>query len=260
MKIAASVLDCKDRIEGVLDLNSTNISYVHIDVMDGKFVPSIHFENVEEIQRISEVSGKKLDVHLMMENPFDYVKQLAGLNIEFITIHLEIVKDKKVLFKQIRDLGYKVGLSIKPGTDVKEVEPYLSDVDMVLVMSVEPGLGGQKFIDSTVDRIGELRELIKKSGRDILIEVDGGINNETIGKIKDIDIAVVGSYITKSDNYYNRVENLLKVIIGDMDDKDKKLSANDIKKKKMLYRGLLGIGLLPFILLLIGAFVLSFSG
>ena len=207
MKIAASILDCKDRINGVLELNRTNISYIHIDVMDGKFVPSIQFDNMGEIRGINLVTKYPMDVHLMMDNPNEYIKELGDMNIEFITIHLEIDKDKKEIFKSIKELGYKVGLSIKPNTNVKDIEPYLDDIDIVLVMSVEPGLGGQSFIEGTVDKIRELKELI--GDRNILIEVDGGINNETITKIKDVDIAVVGSYISKSDNYYRSVEELL---------------------------------------------------
>ena len=207
MKIAASILDCKDRIKGVMDLNRTNVSYIHIDVMDGKFVPIVQFDNIGQIKGVNLVTKYPMDVHLMMDNPDDYIGELSNMNIEFITIHLEIDKDKKEIFKSIRALGYKVGLSIKPNTSVKEIVPYLDDIDMVLIMSVEPGLGGQKFIEGTVDRIKELKELI--GGRNILIEVDGGVNNDNIDKLDNVDIAVVGSYITKSDNYYERVEELL---------------------------------------------------
>ena len=209
MRIAASVLNCNDRIVGVLSLNKTNISFVHIDVMDGKFVPNIQFNDLNEIKDINSITKYPMDVHLMVDNPSEYIKELVDMNIEFVTIHLEIAKDKRELFKQIRELGYKVGLSIKPGTDIREIEPYLNDVDLVLVMSVEPGLGGQKFLDATVDRIEELRELI--GNRNILIEVDGGINDETIAKLNDVDIAVVGSYIVKSDNYYEQVETLINI-------------------------------------------------
>jgi ribulose-phosphate 3-epimerase len=190
-----------------MSLNMTNISYVHIDVMDGKFVPSVQFDNMDEIRDINSVTKYPMDVHLMMDNPADYIKELGNMNIEFITIHLEIDKDKKEIFKSIRDLGYKVGLSIKPNTSVEEIVPHLDDIDMVLVMSVEPGLGGQKFIEGTVDRIRKLKELIGE--RNILIEVDGGINKDNIAKLDNVDIAVVGSYITKSDNYKNSVDELL---------------------------------------------------
>lgn len=227
MKIAASILDCKDRINSVIELNRTNISYVHIDVMDGKFVPSVHFDNIGEIRGINLVSKYPMDVHLMMDNPIEYIKELGNMNIEFITIHLEIDKDKKEIFKSIKDLGYKVGLSIKPNTNVKDIEPYLDDIDMVLVMSVEPGLGGQSFIESTVDRIKELKELI--GSRNILIEVDGGINSETITKLEDVDIAVVGSYIMKSDNYYRRVQELLETKIDDISNYSNENNKKEIK-------------------------------
>ena len=207
MKVAASILDCKDRVEGVLDLNKTSISYIHIDVMDGKFVPSIQFGNIEEIKNIDKVSKYPLDVHLMVDNPSDYIKELNNMNIDFITIHLEVDKDIKKIISEIRALGYKVGLSIKPNTPVISIKEYLDDIDLVLLMSVEPGLGGQKFMASTVDRIKELNTLI--NNRNILVEVDGGINNETITKLDNVDIVVVGSYITKSDNYSERVLELL---------------------------------------------------
>lgn len=215
MKIAASILDCKSRIEGVVSLNKTKISYIHLDVMDGKFVSNVEFPNMSEISGVNLVSKYPLDVHLMVESPLDYINELADMNIEFITIHLEIDKDKREIFKRIRKLGYKVGLSIKPNTDIGEIEDYLDDIDMVLVMSVEPGLGGQKFMDSAVDKIIDLKKLI--GDRDIIIEVDGGININTIDKVRDIvDIAVVGSYITKSEDYENSVLELFVKNVSDV--------------------------------------------
>lgn len=210
MKISASILDCKDKINSVLELNRTNINYIHIDVMDGKFVPNTSFEDMGVIRGINMVTKYKMDVHLMVDNPLEYINNLNNMNIEYITIHLEIDKNIKYLISKIKELGYKVGLSIKPNTSVIDLKPYLNDIDMVLLMSVEPGMGGQSFIENTTTKIKELKDLIKETNKDILIEVDGGINNETISKIKDIDIAVVGSYITKSDNYYKQVEELLK--------------------------------------------------
>lgn len=210
MMISASILDSDNRINSVKLLNKTDVSYIHIDTMDGDFVPSVQFGDIEEIRNIGKVSKYPLDVHLMVSNPDLYIKALNDMNIEFITVHLEIDKDLEEIFSQIRGLGYKVGLSIKPSTDIKIIEPYLKMVDMILLMSVEPGLGGQVFMDSTIDRIKELKTLINSSGCNTLIEVDGGINNETIRYINDADIAVVGSYIIKSDDYKKRVESLLK--------------------------------------------------
>lgn len=251
MKISASILDCTNKINSVLELNRTNINYIHIDVMDGNFVPNTSFEDMGVIRGINLVTKYKMDVHLMVDNPIDYINNLSNMNIEFITIHQEIKKDKRKIIKRIKELGYKVGISIKPNTNINELKPYLNDIDMVLLMSVEPGMGGQSFIENTTTKIKELKNLIKETNKDILIEVDGGINNETISKIKDIDIAVVGSYITKSDNYYKQVEELIKNINLNSNSKDKnivKLNIIEINKKKKLYTSLLIIGILPLVL------------
>lgn len=212
MKIAVSVLDCVSRVEGVCLLNDTDIDYIHIDVMDGKFVSKVSFENIEEIKNINEVSKYPMDVHLMIDNPVEYISKLEGLNIEYITFHLEIEKDIKSVISTIRECGYKVGISIKPGTDIKKIEPYLGYIDLVLVMSVEPGMGGQKFMEKSIDKISRLRTLASKLNRDIVIEVDGGVNDETIYNLNDVDIAVVGSYITKSDDYKERVDRLRSIM------------------------------------------------
>lgn len=208
MMIATSILNSKDRINSVLKLNRTNTSYIHIDVMDGKFVSDTQF-SLNEITAVNRVSKYPMDVHLMVSDPISYIVKLRNMNISYITFHLEIRKNKDKIIKLIKDMGYKVGISIKPGTDIEKLRPYLDDVDMILVMSVEPGLGGQKFIDATLDRIKEIKKLIGESKRDIKIEVDGGINGDNISKLSDVDIAVVGSYIIKSDNYYGQVEKIL---------------------------------------------------
>lgn len=209
MKISTSILDCNDRVDAVLKLNRTNNSYIHIDVMDGKFVSGVNFQNIDELKEISRLAKYPMDIHLMMEEPLSYIEKLKDMNIEFITIHLEIDKDIKIIIDKIKSFGYKVGLSIKPNTLVSDLKYYLDVIDMVLIMSVEPGLGGQKFMESTLGRVKELKELIVKKGRNILIEVDGGINDETIKYLNNVDIAVVGSYIVKSDNYYSRIQSLL---------------------------------------------------
>jgi len=206
--IATSILNSKDRINSVLKLNRTNTSYVHIDVMDGKFVSDTQF-SLNEITAVNRVSKYPMDVHLMVNDPISYIVKLRNMNISYITFHLEIRKNKDKIIKLIKDMGYKVGISIKPGTDIEKLRPYLDDIDMILVMSVEPGCGGQKFIDSTLDRVKEVKKLIKESKRDIKIEVDGGINGENISKLSDVDIAVVGTYIINSNNYYDVIEKLL---------------------------------------------------
>ena len=209
MKISTSILSSDNRILTVEKLNRTHTSYIHVDVMDGDFVPDKQFYYIGEIKGINTISKYPLDIHLMVNDPAFYLNQLHEMNIEFVTFHVEIgnKKSNDKIIEQIHGLGYKVGLAIKPNTDVSVLEEYLDEIDMILIMSVEPGKGGQKFIHSTVDKIKEVKKLM--GDRNILTEVDGGINNETIDMVKDVDIAVVGSYITSSDNYYERIEYLL---------------------------------------------------
>ncbi|MGM9876114.1 MAG: ribulose-phosphate 3-epimerase [Bacilli bacterium] len=207
MKLSVSILNSKDRKEMIDKLNNTNISYIHMDVMDGKFV-SQNTLSYQELRELSSFSNKKLDVHLMMDNPEEYINNIKDLNnIENITIHLEIDKDIKKILSMIKSLGIKRGISIKPNTDINKLLPYLNDIDLILVMTVEPGLGGQPFIETSITRLKEIKKLIKD--KDILIEVDGGINSNTINLVKDADIVVVGSYITCSDDPISKINSLL---------------------------------------------------
>lgn len=207
MKLSVSILNSKDRKEMIDKLNNTNISYIHMDVMDGKFV-SQNTLSYQELRELSSFSNKKLDVHLMMDNPEEYINNIKDLNnIENITIHLEIDKDIKKILSMIKSLGIKRGISIKPNTDINKLLPYLNDIDLILVMTVEPGLGGQPFIETSTARLKEIKKLIKD--KDILIEVDGGINSNTINLVKDADIVVVGSYITCSDDPISKINSLL---------------------------------------------------
>lgn len=209
MKISTSILNSNNRIESIKKLNRTNTSYIHIDVMDGKFVEDKQFSKINEINAINIMSNNKLDIHLMVENPKYYLRKFKDMNIEFITVHIEIDKEISSIIKSIKGKGYKAGLAIKPETDIKELVPYLPDIDLVLIMSVEPGKGGQKYKSTTTKKIQELRKIIDENNYNVLIEVDGGINDETIEKINKADIAVVGSYIIKNDNYYKSVQTLL---------------------------------------------------
>ena len=207
MKLSVSILNSKDRKEMIDKLNNANISYIHMDVMDGKFV-SQNTLSFQELRELSSFSNKKLDVHLMMDNPEEYINNIKDLNnIENITIHLEIDKDIKKILSMIKSLGIKRGISIKPNTDINKLLPYLNDIDLILVMTVEPGLGGQQFLESSTKRLKEIKELI--GTRNILLEVDGGINNNTINLVKDANIAVVGSYITKSTDPVSQINSLL---------------------------------------------------
>ena len=206
IKISTSILSAKDRISSILKLNNTNTDYLHIDVMDNIFVPNYQFP-VEEINEICKHSNKPLDIHLMVTNPIPYIKAINNNNINNITIHLEIDNNLDTYIKLIKSYNYKVGIAIKPNTDINLIKKYINVIDIVLIMSVEPGFGGQQFIDNSVDRIQKIRAMRK----DITIEIDGGINNETINKIKDtVDVAVSGSYITSSINYQEAIDSLRK--------------------------------------------------
>ena len=204
IKISASILSSKNRIDSIQKLNNSNIDYLHIDTMDGLFVPNKQMP-IEEIIQLEKYSKVPLDIHLMVENPEQYLSYLSNKNIEYITFHIEINKNINNLINKIKSLGYKVGLSIKPNTNVEKIIPYLQLIDLVLIMSVEPGFGGQKFIDQTLKKAQEIRNINKK----ITIEIDGGINDTNIQEIKKyVDIAVVGSYITNSIDYNQAINNL----------------------------------------------------
>lgn len=207
MELSVSILNSENKKEMVKILNNTDISYIHIDVMDGKFVSQKTLP-YQELIDISKETNKKLDIHLMMEDPEEYIDNIKEIkNIDTITIHLEINKDIKQILTKIKKLGIKRGLSIKPNTKIESLIPFLEDIDLILIMTVEPGLGGQPFLEESTTRIKQIKDLVKD--KNILLEVDGGINNNTIDKVKEVDIAVVGSYITKSDDPINQIKSLL---------------------------------------------------
>ena len=204
IKISTSILASNNRIESIQKLNNTNTDYIHIDTMDGIFVPNTQM-NIDEIIELEKYSQKKLDVHLMVDNPEPYINNLTNKNIEYITIHIEINKNIDNLINLIKSSGYKVGLSIKPNTNINTLIPYLDKIDLVLIMSVEPGFGGQQFIPNSLTKAQQIKNL----NSNITIEMDGGIKDTNINEIKKyVDIAVVGSYITNNDNYNQAINNL----------------------------------------------------
>ena len=208
MQISTSILNSNNREESIKKLNFTKTKYIHIDVMDGLFVEDTQF-TIDEIKKINSISKKKLDIHLMVENPLAYINKCENLNIKYITFHIEVEKNINGIINKIKEIGYKVGVAIKPDTNINVLTPYLDKIDLILVMSVEPGKGGQQFIENTIDKVKELRKIIDNNKYKVQIEVDGGINNEIIQKIKEANISVVGSYITKSDNYKEQINKLL---------------------------------------------------
>ena len=204
MKIATSILNAENRIACIKELNNTTTDYIHIDVMDNKFVPNYQLP-VTEVNELGKYTNIPFDIHLMVEDPKTFINNLTIKNTQCLTIHLEIDKDIDGLISYIKTLGIEVGIAIKPNTDIDLIDKYINQIDKVLIMSVEPGFGGQAFLESSIGRI----KAIRNKRQDLIIEVDGGINDMTINKIKGlIDIAVVGSYITKNDDYQKAINNL----------------------------------------------------
>lgn len=209
MKISASFLSIKDNIkENISKLTKTNIDYLHLDIMDGQFVKNKTY-SIEEIKEIINYD-KKLDVHLMVLDIKKYIDDFKCLNPEFITFHYETNYDIMDLISYIKSLNIKVGISICPDTDVKVLDKYLKYIDLILIMSVVPGAGGQQFIENSIDKIDYLKNERIKNNYSYLISVDGGINDETI-KLVNSDIAVSGSFITNGD-YKENVEKLKETI------------------------------------------------
>ena len=201
MKISASFLTV-DNIDNINKLVNCDIDYLHLDIMDGIFV-----DNKNEVLDVPHI--KPLDIHLMVSDVYKYIDKYKTFNPLYITFHYEVGKNILSIINYIKKFNIKVGLSIKPSTKVEEIIPYLPYLDLVLVMSVEPGKGGQSFIMDSVDKIKKLKEL----KGNYVIEVDGGINDDTIKYVSDADIVVVGSYIT-SGNYEERIKNLKEKIYG----------------------------------------------
>lgn len=207
-KVSASILSVNDLNDTIKELNTLDIDYIHLDIMDGKFVPNTSF-TYDQIKKIIEVSEKPFDVHLMVRDVEDYIYHYAMLNTEYITFHYEVLKDLKII-KKIKNYGIKCGISVKPSTDIELIYELLPYIDMVLIMSVEPGRGGQKFIDNSLNKIKKLKDYIKKNNLNVIISVDGGINNNTgvICVKNGADMLVVGSALINSNDKENFIKEL----------------------------------------------------
>lgn len=186
--------------EEIRETDKAGAQYIHIDVMDGLFVPSISF-GMPVIKAIRPVTKKVFDVHLMIDRPERYIREFADCGADIITFHLEACDCIRETVEQIHSLGLKAGLSIKPNTPVDTLKPYLGILDMILIMSVEPGFGGQKYIDTSTEKIRQTRKLIEESGRDIDLEVDGGIKQDNVGMVLEAgaNVIVAGSSIFKNN-------------------------------------------------------------
>lgn len=178
---------------------------IHLDVMDGKFVPNISF-GAPVISSVRKVTDAIFDVHLMIEEPIRYLQDFYKAGADIITVHYEACEDVEGTLNQIRELGVKVGLSISPDTDVEVLEAFISKVDMILIMSVYPGFGGQKFIETSLDKVKAVRDMADKLGKkELWIEVDGGIGEDNIVSVMEAgaNVFVAGSAIFKGDMVSN---------------------------------------------------------
>lgn len=201
MEVSVSILKEKDNIEEVVKkLSKTDCDYIHVDIMDNTFTDSYSFE-LSDFLTIN--TRKKLDIHIMSTNLDYQIKEAIKLDPEYITFHVEATKDIDKYIDLIKKYNIKVGLSISPETSIEKIKEYEDKIDLLLVMSVVPGKGGQKFIPETIDKLKGIKN------NNYLISVDGGINDETIKLVnKYVDIAVAGSYITSSDDYQEAINKL----------------------------------------------------
>ena len=211
MRISPSILSVYNKdYEGVLKLlESVNADYLHVDVMDNIFVPNYTFDQ-EFVKTLKKKTSLILDVHLMIINPDEEYLKYVDAGADIVTFHYEATSNPLELIRKIKASGAKVGVSIKPNTDVRVLDDYLSEIDLVLVMSVEPGFGGQKFMMNAVEKIAYLEKVRNENKYHFLIEVDGGINNETSELVKKAgcDIIVVGSYLMNSTSIVDTYNEL----------------------------------------------------
>ena len=190
-------------------INRSEAELLHLDIMDGVFVPNISF-GFPAIKNLKNICTKGLDVHLMIVEPQKFIKEVKDAGAEYMNVHYEACQHLSRVIQQIKEAGMKAGVTLNPATPVAVLEDVICDIDMALIMSVNPGFGGQKFIPNSVKKVRQLRDLIAKSGSNALIEVDGGVNEETGRMLKDAgaDILVAGNYVFKAENPLQRISTL----------------------------------------------------
>lgn len=190
-------------------INSSNADWLHLDVMDGVFVPNISF-GFPVLEAVSKICKKPLDVHLMIVHPEKFVKQVAALGAMMMNVHYEACVHLNRVIHEIHEEGMKAGVTLNPSTPVCMLEDVIRDVDMVLLMTVNPGFGGQKFIEHSLDKVRQLREMISRTGSKALIEVDGGVNKDTSVRLAQAgtDVLVAGSFVFGADDPHARIDYL----------------------------------------------------
>ncbi len=203
----ADFLNLRSQIELI---NKSEADWIHLDIMDGVFVPNISF-GFSIIKSIHSCSDKPLDVHLMIVNPEKYIERFAEAGAYLITVHYEACPHLHSTVQQIKNTGAKAGVALNPHTDVGLLKPIIKDLDMVLIMTVNPGFGGQNFINSSYEKVKDLRTLSKELNPELLIQVDGGVSTDNIKQLHDagVDVFVAGTFVFKSENPVKTI-NVLK--------------------------------------------------
>ena len=211
MLVAPSILsaDFGNLEQEIKAICEAGCDLVHVDVMDGHFVPNLTIGPVV-VEPVSKASTKPLDIHLMVENNNFFVDLFAPLKPKYLSFHIESEKHPHRLIQKIRNLGISPAITLNPHTKVEDIEYLLEDLDMVLLMSVNPGFGGQKFISSVIEKAKKLKELINKRNPNCLIQVDGGVNDKNIHALKEagVDVVVAGSYVFGNDDYSKAIKSL----------------------------------------------------
>ncbi|MBN2349987.1 MAG: ribulose-phosphate 3-epimerase [Bacteroidales bacterium] len=201
--IAPSLLAADfNNLTGAIEIiNNSEADWLHMDIMDGVFVPNISF-GFPVIENIRKICKRPLDVHLMMVQPYKYIERFRDAGAYLLNVHYEACHNLHRTVEEIKELGMKAGVTLNPHTPVSVLEEIISDVDLVLIMSVNPGYGGQKFIPNTFDKIRRLKELIEKKNASALIEVDGGVDSKNAGKLYNagVDVLVTGTAVFHAKN------------------------------------------------------------
>lgn len=208
--LSANFADLKSEIR---KLENGGADYLHLDVMDGNFVPNISF-GAPIIKSIKKITKLPLDVHLMIDKPERYIEDFVDAGADIITVHGEATVHIHRVLQMIKSFDVKAGISLNPSTNLESIKYLIDDLDLILIMSVNPGFGGQSFIPATESKIEEARELLDRKGKDIILEVDGGVKLNNVEKLVElgVDLIVVGSAIFKSDDLEGQTRKFKKML------------------------------------------------